>query len=238
MFFQFATVIWLEKRKSACSIVLPACRDSSASAAPWPHPERCWLLWKQHSAALGRTGDAGGTIHRLIETYWCSHVNLYRVQFHWDWVVIYPLLWKPLGLWLSLPMGVCGQKRFCTSGSISLWATLFRTGLSVCSRAIFLCVLCHVCQRDVGEGKGGWDGCPPAEPFWQSPKSSLLGRLATQESDLPTASPGSLLQLRYCRLSEQERPSTRRCIITVTRHFSVHYRIFLEGDQICCILIL
>lgn len=65
MFFQFTTVIWLEKRKSACSIVPPACRESSASAAPWPHPECCWLLWKQPSAALGRTGRCWGDYSSL-----------------------------------------------------------------------------------------------------------------------------------------------------------------------------
>ena len=174
MFFQFATVKWLEMRKSACSTVSPACRASSASAALWPHPEHCWLLWKQHSAALWRTvwcwGDCS-SFDRDVLVLSCKlipHTISLGLSGHISFA-----LWKPRGLWLLLPMRVCRKKRFCTSGSISLWASLSHTlGFFVCNRTIFLCMLCHVFQRDIREGKGGWDGWPPAEHSRQSPKSS------------------------------------------------------------------
>lgn len=90
--FQFATVIWLEMRTSACSTVSPACRASSTSAVPWPHLEHCWLLWKQHSTEFWRTWRCWGDYSSFARDVPCSHVNLYHVQFHWDWVVTQPLL--------------------------------------------------------------------------------------------------------------------------------------------------
>lgn len=46
----------LEMKKLASSTLSAACWALSTSAALWPHPEHCWLLWKQHNAELQRTG--------------------------------------------------------------------------------------------------------------------------------------------------------------------------------------
>lgn len=101
VFFQFATVIWLEMRKSACSTVSPACWASRASAAPWPHPEHCWLLWKQHSTTLWRTGRCWGdysSFDRDIPVLSCK-LTPRMISLGLSGHISFAL-WKPQGLWL------------------------------------------------------------------------------------------------------------------------------------------
>lgn len=91
-FFQFATVIWLEIESQLVALYLQLAEHQAPlqHCSPIPSTAGCY-----GSSAVQRSeglGDAGGTIHHLRETYQCSLVNLYRVQFYWDWVVIYPLL--------------------------------------------------------------------------------------------------------------------------------------------------
>lgn len=58
----------------------------------WPHPGHGWLLWKQHSAGIWHTGRCWGDYSSSRETQQRSHVNLYHLLFHWDSMVLYPLL--------------------------------------------------------------------------------------------------------------------------------------------------
>lgn len=137
----------------------------------------------QHSEGLR---DAGGTIHHLIETYQCFFVNLYHVQFHWDSVVIYPLLsgnhkdYDFYFLW-----GCAGRRDLVHLDPFpSEFYCCMPLGFFVFGRTIFLCMFSHVFQQEVREGNMGEMDTAlfnlPNNP--QNPP--LLSRLATQEWDL------------------------------------------------------
>lgn len=177
----------------------------------------------QHSEGLRA---AGGTIHHLIETYQCFFVNLYHVQFHWDWVVIYPLLsanhkdYDFCFLW-----GCTGRRDLVHLDpfpSEFYWLHALR----------FFCMWqdnfsLHVFPCFPAGGKRrkyGWDGHPLVQPSQQFLKSSPGQQTGNPGMRPAHASPGRLLQLQCCSLSVQEGPNTSWCIVTVIRHFSAHCR--------------
>lgn len=239
--FQFATVIWLEMRTSACGTVSPACRASSTSAVPWPHLEHCWLLWKQHSTEFWRTGRCWGdysSFARDVPVLSCKLIPC-AISLGLSGHITFAL-WKPRGLWLLLPMRVCRKKRFCTSGSIpSELHCPIPLVLFVCSGVIFLYMLCHVLQREVREGKGGWDGCPPAEPSRQFPKSSSArwaGNTKMRSAHGQPWEAASAQMLQSFRAGETKHTQMHRHSDKAL--FSPLQRPYFEGDQICCVLIL
>lgn len=170
MLFQLATVMWLESQLVALYLQLAEHQAPLQRRGPILSTAGCY----GSSTALWRTGRCWGdysSFDRDVPVLSCKlipHTISLGLSGH-----ISSALWKPQGLWLLLHVRVRRKKRFCTSGSISLWASLFYTlGGFVYSRTTFPYMFCYVFQQELRGGKGRWDGFPPAEPSWQTPKSS------------------------------------------------------------------
>lgn len=153
-------------------------------------------------------------------------------------------LWKPWGLWLLLPMRMCRKKRFCTSGFIFLWASLFHIlGCFVCSTK-FLCMLCHVlsCFAAGVKRRKRWEKWIAScylELSWQSPKSPPAWRAVNPGGRLVHSWPWEAASAQMPQSSRAGQPKH----MLMHRHsdkavFSPLQRSYLERGEIGCTLIL
>lgn len=218
----------LAMRRAACGAGSPA-RRASFPLLHGPILGRAAAM----EAAQGRDltdWEVLGDCSSSTETQQCSPVNLNYISSHWDWMVLHPLLpGNHQGYDFCFLWG-CAKRDF-----VHLDLICSKLQYSVHSRLVFLLyafyMLFHVSQWDVTQGKGRWNGWPPAKPSCHSPKSFPAWEAVSPGVSPALATPraASALMLLSFRAGEIK--------LTLIHHYSDQtlfnplLRSYLERDQ-------